>query len=272
MPFNGSGTASPPNPPTFPAVSGQTIEAAKFNATINDIYASLTQCIVKDGQTVITGVLQWADKPANLAALGAVSLAATQVIDGVKTFSSPPKSAVAASDAADLVRKGDLDTLMLSLFPAGSVWMFAMGTVQPGWLEMDGSIKKRADYPRLFAAIGTTYNTGGEAADEFRLPESRGEFPRGWDHGRGVDAGRALGSYQLDASQKITGTLGGAVQYRAGTVPATGAFSNVSGGPNGNDNAGGDPSRFVDFDSSRVVRTAAETRPRNLALMFCIKT
>lgn len=272
MPFNGSGTASPPNPPTFPAVSGQTIEAAKFNAIINDLYACLTQAITKDGQTVITGTMQWADAAANLAALGGVALTGNQTIAGVKTFGSAPRSSVAASDATDLVRKGDLDTLMLSLFPAGSVWMFAMGTVQPGWLEMDGSIKKRADHPLLFAAIGTTYNTGGEAADEFRLPESRGEFPRGWDHGRGVDAGRALGSYQLDASQKITGALGGAVQYRGGAGLATGAFGNSSGGPNGNDYSGGDPSRYIDFDSSRVVRTAAETRPRNLALMFCIKT
>lgn len=57
MAFNGTGTASPPNPPTFPAVSGQVIEAAKFNAIINDIYACLTQVIAKDGQTVITGTL-----------------------------------------------------------------------------------------------------------------------------------------------------------------------------------------------------------------------
>ena len=269
MPFNGSGTASPPNPPTFPAVSGQTIEAAKFNATINDLYACLTQCVTKDGQTVITGEFQWADAATNLAALAGVALTGNQTIAGVKTFSSAPRSSVAASDDTDLVRKGDLDTLLL---PAGSVWMFAMGTVQTGWLEMDGSIKKRADYPRLFTAIGTTYNTGGEAADEFRLPESRGEFPRGWDHGRGVDAGRALGSYQLDASQKITGALGGSLQYRGSAGTATGAFGNSSGGGVGNDDQGGDPSRVIDFDSSRVVRTAAETRPRNLALMFCIKT
>lgn len=56
MPFNGSGTASPPNPPTFPAVSGQTIEAAKFNAIINDLYACLTQTVVRDGQSTIGGL------------------------------------------------------------------------------------------------------------------------------------------------------------------------------------------------------------------------
>lgn len=53
MPFNGAGVYSPPNPPTFPAVSGQTIDSAKFNATINDLAAALSQCVVRDGQSTI---------------------------------------------------------------------------------------------------------------------------------------------------------------------------------------------------------------------------
>jgi len=115
MAFNGTGTASPPNPPTFPAVSGQVIEAAKFNAIINDIYACLTQVIAKDGQTVITGTLQWADAPANVLALGAVSSSAAQTINGVKTFAASPKSLVAAVAAEDLLRKGEFDTAVASL-------------------------------------------------------------------------------------------------------------------------------------------------------------
>ena len=115
MPFNGSGTASPPNPPTFPAVSGQVIEAAKFNAIINDLYACLTQVIAKDGQTVITGTLQWADAAANLLALGGVSSTAAQTVNGVKTFAASPKSLVAAADATELLRKGEFDTAVASL-------------------------------------------------------------------------------------------------------------------------------------------------------------
>lgn len=98
MPFNGSGVYSPPNPPTFPAVSGQTIEAAKFNAIITDLAAALTQCITKDGQTVITGILQWADAVANLAVLGGVPLEGNATINGVKTFSSAPKIPAATAD------------------------------------------------------------------------------------------------------------------------------------------------------------------------------
>lgn len=62
----------------------------------------------------------------------------------------------------------------------------------PGFLEVNGSVQSIATYPDLFAYLGTAFNTGGEGAGNFRLPESRGEFLRGWDHGRGIDAGRAL--------------------------------------------------------------------------------
>lgn len=44
------------------------------------------------------------------------------------------------------------------------------GTPPPGLLPADGSVLNRDDYPDLFAHLGTTYNTGGEAADTFRLP------------------------------------------------------------------------------------------------------
>ncbi len=254
MPFNGSGTASPPNPPTFPAVSGQTIEAAKFNAIINDLYACLTQCLVKDGQTVITGVLQWADKPANLEALGAVSLTATQAIDGVKTFSSPPKSAVAASDASELVRKGELDAAVVSLtLPAGVITPFAGSVAPSGWLMCDGQVVSRLTYAALFAAIGTTYGPGN-GYTTFKLPDLRGEFIRGLDAGRGVDAGRWLGSWQADEFRSHNHTFN---------------FRNVTNnsGSGGIDDAGGAGAVYDTHYSG-----GSETRPRNVALPYIIKT
>lgn len=78
MPFNGSGTASPPNPPTFPAVSGQTIEAAKFNAIINDIYACLSQSVARDGQSTISSLTM-----NGLSVATAVALAAGSTIGGL---------------------------------------------------------------------------------------------------------------------------------------------------------------------------------------------
>ena len=38
-------------------------------------------------------------------------------------------------------------------------------------LACDGYVLKKADYEKLYAVIGTTFNTGEEAEDEFRIPD-----------------------------------------------------------------------------------------------------
>jgi len=65
-----------------------------------------------------------------------------------------------------------------------------------GWLKCNGAVLLRSSYQLLFSAIGTTHNIGGETNLQFRLPDYRGEFMRGFDDGRGIDPGRAFGSYQ----------------------------------------------------------------------------
>ena len=83
-----------------------------------------------------------------------------------------------------------------NVFPAGAMLNFAGLTAPAGWLECDGSSLLRASYPNLFSAIGTTY--GSADVNHFTLPDMRGEFVRGWDHGRGIDAARAMGSAQVE--------------------------------------------------------------------------
>ena len=56
-------------------------------------------------------------------------------------------------------------------------------------VSCDGSLLDRDAYPDLFSAIGTLYNTGGEAATEFRIPDMRGKVPGGSN-----DAGLANGA------------------------------------------------------------------------------
>jgi hypothetical protein len=72
----------------------------------------------------------------------------------------------------------DLDAWVLvasdtseQIFPVGLFGIFPTGTsVKPGWLDCDGSTVLKADYPLLWAEIGTTY--GPATATEFTLPES----------------------------------------------------------------------------------------------------
>ena len=147
----------------------------------------------------------------------------------------------------------------------GNVSSFAMVTPPTGWLKANGATVNRATYAALFTAIGTTFGAG-DGSTTFNLPDLRGEFLRGWDDGRGLDANRLFGTAQMDALQ---GHWHGP---RPGTTLAgsPGNWNGAGGGANGNYNIGstGDP---VTDGVNGAPRTAPETRPRNVALLYCIK-
>ena len=107
----------------------------------------------------------------------------------------------------------------------------------------------------------------GDGSTTFRVPDMRGIFPRYLDDGAGIDAGRVLGSFQADAIRNITGAVeAGSVEESSGTLTGAFALSNIhTGSPGGSSNYG------FTFDASRVVPTAAENRPKNIALLACIK-
>ncbi|MHB2240885.1 phage tail-collar fiber domain-containing protein [Pseudomonas monsensis] len=154
-----------------------------------------------------------------------------------------------------------------SMLPVGTIVAFPGATPPVGFLELDNSVKSAALYPDLNAYLAGKYNKGDEGAGNFRLPDGRGEFLRGWDHGRGVDVGRTIGSSQVDTLQNITGAFDGYLDI----TTAGGAFSlnnmSISSTPLNQKNA----YHGVYFDASKVARTSTETRPRNLAVMWCIK-
>jgi microcystin-dependent protein len=79
---------------------------------------------------------------------------------------------------------------MNSIVPSGGLMPFAGITAPLGWLLCFGQTLSRTTYPDLFAVVGTTYNTGGEAGTVFRLPDLRGRTVAGIDNMGGTDAGR----------------------------------------------------------------------------------
>jgi microcystin-dependent protein len=160
-----------------------------------------------------------------------------------------------------------------SALPVGTMVAFPKAAVPPGFLEIDGSVQSIATYPDLFAYLGTSFNQGSEGTGNFRLPESRGEFLRGWDHGRGVDGGRAIGSWQKGTmvTADVTGSVDGRAVVGLGQDVATplAAYgidaANIADYP-ASIYVGG--ATAVQATSSQYVGT---TRPRNLAVMWCIK-
>ena len=82
----------------------------------------------------------------------------------------------------DSVSRGIIDGLFANAVPAGAMMMWPVPGAPPaGWIVADGTTKVRAEHPALFARYGTTFNTGGELATEFRLPNPLGRSPVGYD-------------------------------------------------------------------------------------------
>jgi microcystin-dependent protein len=113
--------------------------------------------------------------------------------DGQNVFdASQSTAAIAAAIAA----------ANAAYLPPGAIQEFAMNAAPGGWLECNGATALRLGIPpagdsQLFAAIGTTWGVG-DGSTTFNVPDFRGSFRRGWDHGKGVDAGRTFASFQAD--------------------------------------------------------------------------
>lgn len=175
----------------------------------------------------------------------------------------------------DTYTKAELQALLLtaSALPVGGILPFPRGVVPAGYLELDGSVQKIATFPDLAAYLAGAFNKGDEPAGYFRLPDGRGEFLRGWDHGRGVDAGRAIGSFQKGSLQSFDPNR---ASYSVTGLTHTGDDIGILA------KHGLDPAELADYPQSQVVNydntsitpinvAGGVTRPRNLAVMWCIK-
>lgn len=124
-----------------------------------------------------------------------------------------------ANAELDALDDGDVDGLVAKLAtaittnlrlgagaPAIGIPFFWPSTAMPNtvidewsdmvFLKFNGATFSATTYPKLAKVIPS-----------LTLTEARGEFPRIWDDGRGVDVGRALMSAQGDAMRNISGTV-----------------------------------------------------------------
>jgi len=161
----------------------------------------------------------------------------------------------AALDASGNLKDSGVNAVSVAP-PVGSITMYAATTAPSGWLECDGSNVNRVTFPNLFNVIGTTFGAG-DGSNTFGLPDLRGEFVRGWDNNRGLDNGRSFASIQGD----LVGSHRHEIQAQKSQDDSTGG-NKVAAMDAGEDQ------RNIDTEFS----TGEETRPRNIALMYIIKT
>jgi microcystin-dependent protein len=139
--------------------------------------------------------------------------------------------------------------------PAGSIIYHAANTAPTGFIKANGAAVSRSTYSDLFTAIGTTFGVG-DGSSTFNVPDLRGEFLRGWDDSRGIDTGRIFGSAQADELKSHNHSIN--VRYSA-TFNGGHVSANSLGGNSQN------------LGSSIASTGGSETRPRNIALLACIK-
>ena len=145
-----------------------------------------------------------------------------------------------------------------SALPVGVPVPWPSPTPPTGWLKCNGAAFSAEEYPELAKAYPTN-----------KLPDLRGEFIRGWDDGRGIDTNRSLLSSQGDAIRNIIGAL---VDVRFNTYPSdSGVFTTSVIGDASSDSIKGGYAKRVTFDASRVVPTANENRPRNIAFNYIVR-
>jgi microcystin-dependent protein len=138
--------------------------------------------------------------------------------------------------------------------PTGQVAAFAANYCPAGWANADGSTVSRTTYTALFGVIGSTWG-GGDGSTTFSLPDLRGQFLRGIDNGAGADPGRGFATAQGDT----VGPHSHSFNIRTATVSGTAAFQYPSG------------DGTTQFPTTTQAPATTETRPKNVAILYCVK-
>lgn len=169
-----------------------------------------------------------------------------------------------------------------SLTPVGVINAYVALTAPTGWVICDGqslNAVTNTQYEALWNLIGLTF--GGTGKADFKVPDLRGEFIRGWSNGRtegspavAVDSGRVFGSKQGDQLEKHKHTYNNDAfsPNPFGTSTRTDWYAAAHDGRyNGNAGFTTDGSGTLLQDGNETGVVGDETRPRNIALNYIIK-
>ncbi|WP_271573710.1 phage tail protein [Bradyrhizobium sp. CCBAU 11361] len=174
-----------------------------------------------DGIADFTAASAIVDGSITLAKLADGAVAANKLADGVVSNTKIATGAVTTNKVADqgITNPKIADSAVSftklagdanQVIPAGALMPYAGASAPDGWLLCVGQSVQRADYPALFAALGTTY--GALDASHFTLPDMRGRVPAGVDGG----AGRLSSGY-FGASPAL-GATGGSENHALTTA------------------------------------------------------
>ena len=197
---------------------------------------------------------------------GSYTITVSNVAGSATANVSQGNSTILISDGTNFYQANDMGTN-----PPGTMIQFAGTSAPSGYLWCDGTAVSRTTYAKLFAAIGTTWGVG-DGSSTFNLPNSQGAFFRGSGDGLNPST-RAVGSYEADD-----------VKPHSHAITDPGHTHDAYGRTDGGSGAG----RTYPTTSSPTVTisdavlsdttgitinnsTGTESRPKNYAVLWCIK-
>lgn len=177
-----------------------------------------------------------------------------------KNLADVPDKA-AARTALDVPSKAEVQ---YNSVPVGMILPF-WGSVAPvGYVPCSGQTVTSASFPELVTFLGGTTSAV--------VPDLRGEFLRGWDNGRGVDAGRTIFSFQDSQNLRHThpvvvtsSAVGDDPQFVLGSKVAAPTFTQTLY------NDTGAVDNFITTPKDWSGSGGVESRPRNVSVLYCIK-
>ena len=161
--------------------------------------------------------------------------------------------------------------------PIGAVFPFYGATPPEHTMACNGAEISRTTYAELFAVIGTTAGEG-DGSTTFNLPDLRGMFIRGTGGNAaelGVEQGDAMREiYALFMQRPLATQNRGdrviSLSNNDGIVDPIEVTGTAAGTAVATVTGSGQKFESIRFRSSRVIPTADEVRPVNIALTYCI--
>lgn len=246
---------------------------ANFNAIVNAVNANAAKSGVNSDITNITALTVALSVPQGGTGQQALSANCVVVGEGSNGFNAVGPGTVGQALVSNGSGSDPSFQTINSVPSGGSIW-WPQATPPAGWLEAAG--QSTAGFPNLIAIYGAT------------LPDMRGEFTRGWDHGRGLDP-NAPALLQAVADQFAThthvNTLTDPQHFHGGGAMASGSdpgfpYNQAAGHSTSNCVNNGGPftsamstdTRATGITITNVAAGGTETAPKYVAWMFIIKT
>jgi len=155
------------------------------------------------------------------------------------------------------------------IIPTGYTMIIPISGVPSGFLECNGQLVSKTTYANLYnflkdSGVSCIY---GENGSNFYLPDYRGRFMRDWDHGAGQDPDSATRTDRGD----------GQIGDKVGTIQADDFLSHYHEFGTNWDPPFGSYNYWLTLASggsgiNTEYTGGNETRPKNINMMYCIKT